>query len=271
MVTFSLNFFRPTQHWTEREIYEGMKKYRLKNLIKEQHKRELKIPGNYCQPDLLWTSNYLISPQSHRIINYRAKNNKMSLQITKPHITYSLIKTSVCVCVCVSSPAATPQSWRPAGSCWFGGWAGWRWQTRLSLWKQPWQRHKDTCVNHTAKGTMATILGLIQETLWSGWNGECQASENTSQHESTGNGSRELFSNGGFDRSGPVIKRQPFTWRWQCVCVCVCEYVCVLACARTAIKRVAGCVCMWKRKRAEQEWEDRKGGKTGRKKSKNRE
>lgn len=78
-----------------------MKKYRLKNLIKEQHKRELKIPGNYCQPDLLWTSNYLISPQSHRIINYRAKNNKMSLQITKPPITYSLIKTSACVCVCV--------------------------------------------------------------------------------------------------------------------------------------------------------------------------
>lgn len=45
------------------------------------------------------------------------------------------------------------------------------------------------------------MLALIQETLWSGWNGECQPSENTSLHESTGNGSRELFSNGGFDRS----------------------------------------------------------------------
>lgn len=102
IITFSLNFFRTTQCWTERKIYKGMKKYRLKNLIKEQHKRELKIPGNYCQPGLLWTSNYLISPQSHRIINYTAQNNKMSRQITKPHITYSLKKKiffKLCVCL----------------------------------------------------------------------------------------------------------------------------------------------------------------------------
>lgn len=102
IITFSLNFFRTTQCWTERKIYKGMKKYRLKNLIKEQHKRELKIPGNYCQPGLLWTSNYLISPQSHRIINYTAQNNKMSRQITKPHITYSLKKKiffKLCVCI----------------------------------------------------------------------------------------------------------------------------------------------------------------------------
>jgi len=68
-----------------------------------------------------------------------------------------------------------------------------------------------------SKETMATTLGLIRETLSSGRNGECEASEDTSQHEATGNGSRELFSNGGFDRSGAVIKRQPFIWR---VCVC---------------------------------------------------
>lgn len=107
IITFSLNFFRTTQCWTERKIYKGMKKYRLKNLIKEQHKRELKIPGNYCQPGLLWTSNYLISPQSHRIINYTAQNNKMSRQITKPHITYSLKKKNFLNCVCVFSGCYT--------------------------------------------------------------------------------------------------------------------------------------------------------------------
>lgn len=60
--------------------------------------------------------------------------------------------------------------------------------------------------------SVATILGLIRGTLWSGWNRECQASENTSQDGSTGSGSRELFSIGGFDGSGPVIKQPPFTW-----------------------------------------------------------
>lgn len=37
----------------QRGKHKGTKKYRLKNLIKEQHKRELKIRGNYCQRDLL--------------------------------------------------------------------------------------------------------------------------------------------------------------------------------------------------------------------------
>lgn len=57
------------------------------------------------------------------------------------------------------------------------------------------------CQSCNKETTATTMLALIQETLWSGWNGECQPSENTSLHESTGNGSRELFSNGGFDRS----------------------------------------------------------------------
>lgn len=113
-----------------------------------------------------------------------------------------------------------------------------------------------------SKGTMATILGLIQETLWSDWNGECQASENTSQHESTGNGSRELFSNGGFDRSGPVIKRQPFTWWWQCVSVRVCAGMCVYnhkmcrycACEQEKAERVS--------EKAEKEEKQKKSPKT---------
>ncbi len=124
-----------------------------------------------------------------------------------------------------------------------------------------------------SKGTMATILGLIQETLWSGWNGECQASENTSQHESTGNGSRELFSNGGFDRSGPVIKRQPFTWWWQCVCVCVCASVYVCWHVRVQLLNVSVAVRACEKEKGQtSERGDRIGRKTDRKKkSKNRE
>lgn len=57
------------------------------------------------------------------------------------------------------------------------------------------------CQSCNKETTATTMLALIQETLWSGWNGECQPSENTSLDESIGNGSRELFSNGGFDRS----------------------------------------------------------------------
>lgn len=86
-------FFRPTQTWTEADLQKRTKKYWLKNLIKEQHKRELKIPGNYCQPELLWNLNHLISPQSHRIINYTARNNKTSFKIRKIHINYSPIET----------------------------------------------------------------------------------------------------------------------------------------------------------------------------------
>ncbi len=41
---------------------------------------------------MLWTSNNLISPQSNSIINYTATHKKIKLQITKPHITHSLIK-----------------------------------------------------------------------------------------------------------------------------------------------------------------------------------
>lgn len=82
------------------------------------------------------------------------------------------------------------------------------------------ERKGHACLSHSNQ-SMATILGLIQETLWSGWNGECQASENTSQHEFTGNGSRELFGAGGFDGSGTVIKQTPFTWCWRSACVWV--------------------------------------------------
>lgn len=145
-----------------------MKKYRLQNLIKDQHKRELKIPGNYCQPDLLWTSNYLISYLRHRIISYTTQNNKnvfrhykTSFHIFSNQIVCGCVCVHACVRVCVR---ACVRAWVCVLSGFYTAvllacsimllWLVepvWLWQTRLSLWQQPWQEHKDTHVCHTAK------------------------------------------------------------------------------------------------------------------------
>ncbi len=210
---------------------------------------------NLKQPDLpskQQHSKLYSHTQKNKITNYKASYHTLSNKNVRQR-------------VCVSSQAATPQSWRPAGSCWFGGWAGWRWQTRLSLWKQPWQRHKDTSVNHTAKKPWQ------QNWDWSRKHFDLAGMENVRLQRIQASMNPQEMGQGNYSAMVDLIE----AGLWSndnhlhgrdsvCESACVRACVCMLPCSCATSKCAGCCVCVWKMKRLNK-WVSGQKGKKNRK------